>query len=188
MPKINRLLVNNRLDWRSISPHLGGGWETLLAGHDHNFPDSPLHTLWPHCHALPPHTAATLWHPPPPAARREAPSVCVCMCVGWGVSKGTFLRGPRSKKDHWEGTINNIPLKFQAKRTRIARDTAPSCCQIHRDFKGIENLFCLKNGQNRCFNLWKYAVSGCVWEDPEWILSVFMHFYEGLHDLRMILF
>ena len=39
---------------------------------------------------------------------------------------------------------NNIPVKFQAKRTRIARDTAPSCWQLHRNFKGIENLFCLK--------------------------------------------
>ena len=51
-----------------------------------------------------------------------------------------FSKGPRPKKGHWEGTVNNIPVKFQEKRTRIARNTVHSCCQIHRDYKGTENF------------------------------------------------
>ena len=48
---------------------------------------------------------------------------------------------------------------------------------------GSGHLFCLKqDGQNRRFNLWKCAVSGCVWKGPEWILSVFKQFDEGLND------
>ena len=37
-----------------------------------------------------------------------------------------------------------------------------------------------KKSKIRRFSLWKCAVSGCVWKHPAWILSVFMHFYEGL--------
>ena len=48
-------------------------------------------------------------------------------------------------------------------------------------FPPIKHLFCLKTSQNRRFDLWKCAVSGCVWKWFGWILSVFMHFYEGLH-------
>ena len=52
-----------------------------------------------------------------------------------------------------------------------------------RPFYANENhLFCLSNGQNRRFNLWKCAVSWCVWEGPECILSVFKQFDEGLDD------
>ena len=68
--------------------------------------------------------------------------------------------------------LHNIRVNSQAERTKIARDMAHSCCQIHRDFKGIGNLFCLKNGQNRSFNLWKYAVNGWVWK----VLSGFWMF------------
>ena len=39
-------------------------------------------------------------------------------------------------------------------------------------------MFCFKNGQNRRFNLWKHAVSGCIWRCCD--LSVFMHFCEGM--------
>ena len=50
-------------------------------------------------------------------------------------------------------------------------------------FSHIKHLFCFKNGQNRRFNLWNCAVSGCARKCPQWILSVFMQFDEGLDDL-----
>ena len=53
-------------------------------------------------------------------------------------------------------------------------------------FLPIKHLFCFKEMVNRCFNLWKCAVSGCVWKHPGWFLSVFMHFYEGLDDFWTI--
>ena len=68
---------------------------------------------------------------------------------GGGVQRGSAGGGGGyalhlvKKKDHWEGPINNIPVMFQAKRTRKARDIAHSCGQIHRDF-GIENRCLLK--------------------------------------------
>ena len=50
-------------------------------------------------------------------------------------------------------------------------------------FSATKHLFCFKNnGQNRRFNLWTCAVSGCVWKHPEWILSVSMQLYAGLYD------
>ena len=68
--------------------------------------------------------------------------------------------------------------------------------QKHALFSPIKHLFRLKPGQNPRFNLWKCAVSWCVWKYHEWILnvfaggahvwkypewnsSVFMHLYEG---------
>ena len=77
--------------------------------------------------------------------------------------------------------LHNIPVNSQAERTKIARDMAHSCCQIHRDFKGIGNLFCLKNGQNRSFNLWKYAVNGWVWK----VLSGFWMFLSTFMKVQM---
>ena len=49
----------------------------------------------------------------------------------------------------------------------------------------IKHLFWL-NGQNRRFNLWKCAVSGCIWKGPGLILSVFKQIHEGLHDFWTI--
>ena len=57
---------------------------------------------------------------------------------GGGGLRPAFLK---VQKHHREDTLKNIPVKFQAKWTPIARDTSPSCWQLHRDFKGIENLF-----------------------------------------------
>ena len=34
----------------------------------------------------------------------------------------------------------------------------------------------------------KCAVSGCVWNDPGWILTVFIHFYEALPNFRVVVF
>ena len=114
----------------------------------------------------------------------------------------TFLRGPRpeKKKDHWEGTVNNIPVKFQAKRTRIARDTAPSCWQLHRDFKETENLFCLKKTVKIDVpTYWKCAVSGCIWRCHDfecfyallgrsrWLLALFGNFWPFLTLLEPFL-
>ena len=45
--------------------------------------------------------------------------------------------------------------------------------QKHALCSPIKHLFCLKPGQNPRFNLWKCAVSWCVWKYHEWILNVF---------------
>ena len=50
----------------------------------------------------------------------------------------------------------------------------------------MKHLFRLKSGQNRRFNLWKREPGGCVCKCPEWILSVFMQFYEGRHEFWTI--
>ena len=74
-----------------------------------------------------------------------------------------------------KANIYKFPPKFTKNDTKIVQKQAL--------FSGIKHLFCLKKtGQNRRFNLWKCAVSGCAWKDPERILSVFMHFYEGVDD------
>ena len=54
--------------------------------------------------------------------------------------------------------------------------------QKHVPLSSIKHLFLIKNGQNWRCNLWKCAVSGCVWKHPAWILRMFIHFYEGLDD------
>ena len=42
-------------------------------------------------------------------------------------------------------------------------------------FFAYKTLVSVKNGQNRRFNLWNRAVSGCVGKVPEWILVIFKH-------------
>ena len=76
------------------------------------------------------------------------------------------------RNDAREGKL----CKFLPKLTQMMQN-----CATTSPFSAVKHLFRLKTGQNRRFNLWKYAVSGCVWKCPEWILSVFMHFYEGPH-------
>ena len=76
------------------------------------------------------------------------------------------------RNDAREGKL----CKFLPKLTQMMQN-----CATASPFSAVKHLFRLKTGQNRRFNLWKYAVSGCVWKCPEWILSVFMHFYEGPH-------
>ena len=46
-------------------------------------------------------------------------------------------------------------------------------CQKKYASPPIKHLFCC-------------AVSRCVWKYSQWILSVFMHFYEGVHDFWMV--
>ena len=59
-------------------------------------------------------------------------------------------------------------------------------CAKTSTFSAVKHLFRLKNVQNRRFNLWKCAVSGCVWKGPEWILSVFKQIDECLDDFWTI--
>ena len=72
---------------------MGDCRETLLAGHYPNFPHpSPLFTVWPHCHTLPPHRRHTLSpRCGTPAAHREA------LSVRGGGGKRTCFREARKK-------------------------------------------------------------------------------------------
>ena len=70
-------------------------------------------------------------------------------------------------------------MQKYAKSSKKYMQNGPKICL----FSPIKHLFWLKkNGQNRRFNLWKCAASGCICKDPEWILSIFMQFDEGPDD------
>ena len=76
-------------------------------------------------------------------------------------------------------------VKLNAKWSKMMQGKAKTCKVLPKftkmmqnwakttPFSAIKYLFCLKNGQNRRFNLWKYTASGCVWKYPAFILSVF---------------
>ena len=53
-------------------------------------------------------------------------------------------------------------------------------------FFAYETLLSLKKRSKSTFQPMKCAVSGSVWKHPEWILSVFTQFDEGLDDFRTI--
>ena len=61
-------------------------------------------------------------------------------------------------------------------------------CARTSPFSPIKHVFCLKNGQNWRFNLWKCAARACAWKHPKRILSIFMHIYEGLDDFWTVFF
>ena len=63
-----------------------------------------------------------------------------------------------SKMRQYNAKICNFPPKL----TENGQHYAPTSL-----FTPIKHLFCLKTGQNRRFNLWKCAASGCVWKYPE---------------------
>ena len=65
-------------------------------------------------------------------------------------------------------------------------------CKIDKKitfFSPKKHLFCdKKNGQKSTFQPIKVCSKRCIWKDPEGILSVFMHFYEGAHDFWTFFF
>ena len=80
--------------------------------------------------------------------------------------------------------------KFDFFRSLVACQNLPKMGKIVKNkfFSSIKKTLVLlkKTVKNRRFNPWKCAASGCAWNHPEWIWSVFMHFYEGAHVVRMV--
>ena len=68
-------------------------------------------------------------------------------------------------------------MQFAVFLSKFTRIVGKPC-----SFVLLIQLFHLKNTQIWRFNLWKCAVCECVWKYLEWILSVFMHFCEGIDD------
>ena len=96
----------------------------------------------------------------------------------WGLF-GPFLGYFWTILGYFRPIFSPFPVIFTVFLLAIWRRFAK--CAKTSPFSAINHLFCFKNVQNRCFNLWNCAVGGSwFWEGPEWILSVLKHFYEGL--------